>query len=367
MLTIDVAIVGGGPAGLAAGIAASKAGAKVLLISEDTKPGGQLIKQTHKFFGSSEYYAGIRGYEIAKKLSHEAEKAGVKIWINSVVYGIFNDKTLGVMKNDKLQLLKAKKIIFACGALEKVINFPGWTLPGVMLAGAAQTMVNVHRVLPGKRCLMIGSGNVGLVISYQLLQAGIDVVAVVEKLPRIGGYGVHASKIRRLGVPILTSHTIKRAHGKREVEAATVVALDECGQPIPGSEKRFKVDMICLAVGLRPNIELPLMAGCKTMYLPALGGFVPIHDENMETTKDDIYVAGDTSGVEEASTAIITGRLAGISVSEKLGYLSRDEANELKMKLRKHLDELRSGPFGMKRKIAKQKLIQAAASLKKGR
>jgi len=356
-----LAIVGSGPAGLAAALEATNAGAKVLLIDENANVGGQLLKQTHKFFGSSKRYAGIRGIDIGNKMLQELDKNHVEISLTSIVFQIFG-KELLILKNEKIQRVKTKKIIYSCGASEKVINFPGWTLPGVMGAGGAQTLVNVHRVSPGNRILMIGSGNVGLVVSYQLIQAGADVVAVIEALPKIGGYGVHASKICRAGVPILTSHKIKEAYGNGKVEAATIVALDKKWQPILNTERTLKVDVICLAVGLKPKIELPLMSGCKTVHSPTLGGRVPIHDENMETTEKGIYVAGDIAGVEEVDTAIEEGRLAGIASAEKLGYISEDKAKDLKIEVRKILGDLRSGPFGEHRERAKKQLIQIGKS-----
>jgi thioredoxin reductase len=363
MITVDLAVVGAGAAGLAAGIEASRVGARVVLLDENMKPGGQLFKQIHKFFGSHKHYAGTRGYDIGKKLLEEAGENGAEVHLNSSVCEV-RGKELTVVENDEIRRIRASKIIFASGASEKVISFPGWTLPMVMGAGAAQTMVNVYRVLPGRRFLVVGSGNIGLIVSYQLLQAGAEVVAIVEALPHIGGYGVHAAKVRRAGIPIMTSHTIKEAYGKDRVEAATVVALDTNMRPIPNSELRFDVDVVCLAVGLKPNLELPLMAGCKTMVLPALGGRVPIHDENMETTIENVYVAGDVAGIEEASTAIEQGRLAGIAAAHKLGYLSRDKANELRTVVSQTLSDLRSGPFGEQRRLAKQELVQAANGIK---
>jgi NADPH-dependent 2,4-dienoyl-CoA reductase/sulfur reductase-like enzyme len=363
MIATDIAVIGGGPAGLGAAIEASKLGAKVIIVDENKDIGGQLFKQTHKFFGSYKHYAGVRGFEIGERLLKDVEKEDIKLQLNSTAFELFGNE-LGVIENSNIEWIKAKKVIFSCGASEKVIHFPGWTLPGIMGAGGAQTLINVHRVLPGKKCLMIGSGNVGLVVSYQLLQAGADVVALVEALPKIGGYGVHASKLRRFGVPILTSHTIKEAYGYDKVESATIVSIDRNWKPIPGTEKTYDVDVICLAVGLKPNIELPLMAGCETTYVSLFGGRVPLHDENMETTAEGFYVAGDTAGVEEADTAIDEGRLSGIAATEALGYVSVDEANNLKTEIRERLEGLRSGTFGEHRMVAKQQLIQKANYLR---
>lgn len=243
--------------------------------------------------------------------------------------------------------------------------FPGSTLPGVMGAGAAQTMVNVNRVLPGKRILMVGSGNVGLIVSYQLMQAGAEVAAIVEGAPKIGGYGVHAGKIRRAGVPIYVSHTISRVFGKEEVEGVEIAALDENWKMIPGTEQIFDVDTVCLAVGLNPMTELVWMAGCKFDYIPQFGGHVPLHDENMETTVEGIYVAGDVTGVEEASSAMEEGNMAGVAAAQTLGYGSWEEAEQKKREISRRLAALRSGTFGEGRRKNKEKQLADMAFYKK--
>jgi thioredoxin reductase len=226
--------------------------------------------------------------------------------------------------------------------------------------------MNIHRVLPGRRILMIGAGNVGLIVSYQLLQAGADVVAVVEGLPQIGGYGVHASKIRRAGVPILTRHTILRADGQESVESATIAQVDDQWRPIAGTEQTLEIDTICLAVGLSPMSELAWMAGCQFIYIPSLGGHLPLHDDNMETTVPGIYVAGDIAGIEEASTAMEEGRLAGLASAEALGYRS-EETTRRKEEARGALDQLRAGPFGEGRRQAKLQILEAFLAYQEGK
>lgn len=360
----DVAIIGSGPAGLAAAIEVAKHGCKkVVILDENFRPGGQLFKQIHKFFGSKEQYAGIRGFVIGETLMNEAKDLGVEILLRTSVMGLFNSnysvKTIGIYSHDKgVREIKAKRIVIATGARENVIAFPGWTLPGVMGAGAAQTLMNIYRVLPGEHVLMIGSGNVGLIVTYQLLQAGAKVVGIVEAMPKVGGWGVHAAKILRMGVPIFLSHTIKEAIGKEYVEKAVIWEIDRNWKPIKGTEKVFEVDLICLAVGMIPNIELTRMAGCEHIYIKALGGWVPLHNMGMETTVKGVYVAGDVAGVEENSVAIEEGRLAGISCAEALGLIDSKEAVEYKDTIWKRLDELRSGPFGEHRKKAKYLILQ---------
>lgn len=357
MKTTQAAVIGAGPAGLAAAIEIARAGGSVTVIDENAKPGGQLFKQIHKFFGSRDHRAGVRGIHIGEQLLAETRKLNVEVLLDSPVYALFADKTVGYIHDGKEGSLKAEKIIIAAGAAENVLAFPGSTLPGVMGAGAAQTMINVHRVLPGKRVLMIGSGNVGLIVSYQLMQAGAEVAALIEAATQIGGYGVHAAKIRRAGVPIHLSHTVKRVLGKDQVEAVEIVALDSRWQPVPGSEKILAVDTVCIAVGLTPLTELAWLMGCEFAFVPGLGGHVPKHDLNMETTVAGVFIAGDISGVEEASTAMEEGRLAGTACAEALGLLDRDRALEAKTAIRERLDALRTGPFGEGRKRAKDTLI----------
>ena len=233
-------------------------------------------------------------------------------------------------------------IILATGARENFIPFEGWTLPGVMGAGAAQTMVNLHGVQPGSRVLMVGTGNVGLVVSYQLMQAGIQVEALIDAAPRVGGYGVHAAKLARLGVPFYLSHTIVKAEGTDKVTGAVIAQVDEKFQPIPGTEKHFDVDTICMAVGLSPMSELPAMAGCQ---MEDKGGAVPKVDACGETSIPGIFAAGDAAGIEEASSAMITGKLAGIAATRRLGYVGEEMFEAETDRLRASLQKLHEGMF----------------------
>ena len=358
--SFDIVIVGAGPAGLAAAIEAAKRGARTLVVDENTKPGGQLFKQIHKFFGSHEHRAGVRGYDIGRQLLDEAAKCGVEVWLDAVVHGLF-DARLAVLREGRQVTVSAGRIILATGASENAVAFPGSTLPGVMGAGAIQTMINVHRVLPGKRFVMLGSGNVGLIVCYQLMQAGAEVLAVVEAMPSIGGYGVHAAKIRRAGVPILVGTTISRVVGQGKVEAVVLATLGPDGKIDPQSERTLAADTVGLAVGLTPLTELAWMAGCDFFFSPKLGGHLPLHDENMLTSLPYLYVAGDITGVEEASTAMEEGRLAGIAAAESMGLVAAATAAADKAAVRQRIDVLRSGPFGEGRRLAKAEILQQQA------
>lgn len=360
----QVAIIGAGPAGLSAAIEAARAGAKVLIIDENSRPGGQLFKQIHKFFGSNEHKAGIRGFDIGQQLLEEAGKLDIEVWLDTEVCGIDKDKRIwAVRKGEKSIYVDADRIIIATGATENAVSFSGWTLPGVMGAGAAQTMINIHRVLPGKKILMLGSGNVGVIVSYQLLQAGAQVVGIVEAAPRLGGYGVHTAKVRRAGVPFYVSHTVSRVIGETHVEGVEIVELDSNWKMVKGSEKILEADTICLATGLTPLVELAWITGCKFEYIPELGGHLPVHNYYMETTVDGIYIAGDITGIEEASTAMEEGRLAGISAAASLGLYSGEEKLKLSKEVWDRLDALRCGTFGQKRKVAKDRIVSLGKEL----
>ena len=359
----DVVIIGGGPAGLSAAIEIAKATpGKVLVIDENRRPGGQLFKQIHKFFGSKAHDAGVRGIDIGKQLLAETQRLGVEVWLNSAVIGLFPEMQAVVLREGETVSVDAERVLVCTGASENAVSFPGWTLPGVMGAGAAQTMTNVNRVLPGQKVLMVGSGNVGVIVSYQLVQAGAEVMGIVEAMPRIGAYGVHASKVRRAGVPFYLGHTILRAEGEGHVERAVIAAIDEKFRPIPGTEKKLDVDVICLAAGLRPMTELAWMRGVQHAYIPELGGWMPLHNADMETSVPGVYVAGDTAGVEEANTAMDEGRLAGVAIAQSLKFLGHTEAEAQKQALRDRLVALRQGPFGERRFKAKQRIAEGGMS-----
>lgn len=348
MKEIEVAVIGAGPAGLCAGLKAADHNSQVAIFDREHRLGGQLIKQTHKFFGSREHRAGVRGIRISEELEEKTQQnRNIKFYLNATVLGIYEDKVLTVLQNEKYLKYKYEKLIVATGAAEKMLPFENNDLPGVYGAGAVQTIMNVHGVFPGKKVAMVGAGNIGLIVSYQLMQAGIEVMAVIEARPRIGGYLVHASKIARMGVPILTQHTILRAMGKDSVEGAEIAAVDNNWNPLPGSERTLECDLICLAVGLSPLIELLQLTGAEMVYVPSLGGSVPSRNMFGETSANNIYVAGDAAGVEEASSAMMEGYIAGLAAAKSLGKDIPDFDREFRYYLGQ-LTSLRSGEVGQK-------------------
>jgi NADPH-dependent 2,4-dienoyl-CoA reductase/sulfur reductase-like enzyme len=354
----ELAVIGAGPAGLCTAIEAARHGVDVTLIDENRTAGGQLFKQIHRFFGSEEHLAGVRGIEIGDMLLEDAKTYNVRVMLNTVVWGLFTDRKIGISDGDRVDIVEPEKIVVATGASENSLSFPGWTLPNIMGAGAAQTMINVNRVLPGQKVIIVGSGNVGLIVAYQLLQAGADVLAVIEALPQVSGYGVHANKIVRMGVPILTEHTILSAEGETCVTGAEIARVDEKFNAVKGSEFKVDVDLVCIAVGLRPLAELCWMAGMAFDYQPELGGFVPLHNELMESSMAGVYVAGDVAGIEEASSAMEEGKLAGTAAGISLGKIDKIEGEKYLSVAGERLRALRLGPFGDDRYESKEKIIK---------
>ena len=353
MKTTEILVVGGGPAGLSAAIEAASLGCDVTLMDSDLKLGGQLIKQTHKFFGSRDEFAGTRGFEIGNLLFGEVEKykkeGKLEIFSNTTVTGYYKEDgivsyTIG---EETYDLIKPRRIVMATGAQEKRIAFRNNDLPGVYGAGAVQTLMNVYGVAPGEKVLMIGAGNIGLIVSYQLMQAGVKVAGVVEAMPRIGGYWVHAAKIRRLGVPVYLQHTITEALGDKVIEGAVIQEIDNSfnlvGEPI-----KVDCDTICMAIGLTPTCELLWSAGCEMKFVPQLCGYVARRDAMMRTSHPDIWVAGDAAGIEEASAAMVEGRIAGLAAAASLKPEGCQMLKDKSAEYLKRLENLRAGETGAK-------------------
>ena len=321
-IAVDVLIIGGGPAGLTAAIELGKAGIRTLLIDDKDKLGGKLVLQTHKFFGSVEdSFAGTRGFEIGALLEKEVRSlSSVEIWLDTAAIAVYSDKKVGVLKNNETYVLVTPRIILnATGAREKSLPFPGNTLPGVYGAGAFQTLVNRDLVRASDRLFIVGGGNVGLIAGYHALQAGIDVVGLIEAQKEVGGYRVHKDKLMRMGVPVYTRHTVVSANGSDAVESVTVASVDERFQVIRGTEKTFPCDTLLIAVGLDPVNEF---------HLQAL-------DFGMES-----YLAGDAEEIAEASAAMFSGKIKGLEITGKV----KNESKAIPAEWKKKMEILKSRP-----------------------
>jgi len=302
-VTTDVLVIGAGPAGLSAAVELGRLGVATLLVDDKHKPGGKLVLQTHKFFGSVEdSQAGTRGIRIGRKLAEAvATDAHVTVWPDSTVLYVYSDRKVGVLRNGAYVLVNPKVVLNAAGAREKSLVFPGNHLIGVYGAGAFQTLVNRDLVRPSSRLFIVGGGNVGLIAGYHAIQAGITVVGLAEALPACGGYKVHADKLKRLGVSIYTSHTVLSANGSERVESVTIAQVDERFRLLAGTEQTFACDTLLVAVGLDPIAEFSAQA--EAAGLP-------------------VFAAGDAAEIAEASSAMFNGRIAGLNVARALGAAS---------------------------------------------
>jgi sarcosine oxidase subunit alpha len=301
VIDISVLIIGGGPAGMSAAIELGKMDVKCIICDDKQELGGKLSLQTHNFFGSiRDCYAGSRGMDIGDNLANLVNQdKNLDVWLNSPVVGVFVDGLVGIVKDGKYTLVKPKIILVTAGAREKTLAFPGCDLPGVYGAGAFQTLVNRDFIKPTDKLFVVGGGNVGLIGAYHALQAGIDVIGIVEALPECGGYKVHLDKIKRLGIPIFTSHTILRAEGNGYLERVIITEIDGKFKPIKGTEAVFEADTLLIAVGLNPVNELKKQAesfGIKT------------------------YAAGDANIIAEASAAMFSGRITARKILIDMGY-----------------------------------------------
>lgn len=297
----DVLIVGGGPSGLTAATELADLGFTVILVDDKKRLGGKLVLQTHKFFGSVAHcYAGTRGTDIGVILEEELKsKDNVTILTNSTIVGIYSDKKAGVFQEQKYyNHISFKAVIVATGARERSLLFPGNDLPGVYGAGAFQTLVNRDFIKSSERVLIVGCGNVGLIGAYHALQAGIEVVGIIDIAPEVSGYKVHADKIKRMGVPLYLKHTIISAEGNGKVERATIAEVDEDWNPILKTAKTFAVDTVLIAVGLVSADEF-YEAGTE-------GGF-------------PVLKAGDAHEIAEASSAMMGGKIIGREAAKLLG------------------------------------------------
>lgn len=296
----DVLVIGGGPAGTSAAIELGQKGIRTLIVDDKNELGGKLVLQTHKFFGSVEdSHAGTRGNQIGRLLATAVnDNPHIDVWLNSTALFVFKDKKVGVLKEGVYKLVRPRFILNAAGAREKFLSFSGNSRVGNYGAGAFQTLANRDLVRPSEKLFIVGGGNVGLIAGYHALQAGIGVVGLAEALPECGGYKVHADKLKRLGVPVYTSHTILSANGEGKVESVTIAEVDRAFQPISGTEKTFACDTILIAVGLNSIDEFTREA---------------------ETAGIPVLAAGDALEIAEASSAMFNGRIAGLRIASALG------------------------------------------------
>lgn len=335
----DVLIVGGGAAGLSAGIAAAGAGASVVLIDERPEPGGQFYKQASAAHGQAFADKQMRD---GAALIAQARAAGVTILSGATVWGAFGPREIAVEHQGRTRLFAPRALILATGAYERALPVPGWTLPGVMATGAAQTLLRSYRVCAGKRVLIVGNGPLNLQVASELIAAGATVVAVAEaaRAPRasaaIARMAITApdlvrdglryrAALRRASTPLLYEHVLVRIEGGECAERAVLARIDRAGRPLAGSERAFGIDAVCMGYGFEPQNELARALGCHAEWDARRNHLVITRDHDMQTTVQGVYVAGDGGGLNGARAARAQGTIAGLAAARAIGRGAVDD------------------------------------------
>ncbi|MFN3346644.1 MAG: NAD(P)/FAD-dependent oxidoreductase [Candidatus Bipolaricaulaceae bacterium] len=259
-IEVDVAVVGGGAAGIAAAKAAAAAGAKTLLLEREKRLGGVLDQCIHPGFGLHRYREELTGPEFAHRLLQELEISGAQVLTEATVLGVSEEPELRVGSPRGLFRVRARAVVWAVGARERPFGpllIPGPRPAGIFTAGLAQKLVNIYGVLPGKRALILGSGDIGLIMARRLSLEGLGVVGVAEIKPFPGGLLRNVVQcLEDFAIPLLLRHTVAQVHGRKRLTGVTLVEVDEGGRPLAGTEKFVEVDTLVLSVGLIPELRL---------------------------------------------------------------------------------------------------------------
>ena len=350
-----VIIIGAGPAGLSAAITIAENGLSVLVIDEYMKPGGRLLGQLYEE-PNGNWWNGIKE---SQNLFDKAVAAGVEIKLQTPVSNIENLNGIWNIYTDD-EVYTTSHLLLATGAAEAPLPIPGWTLPGVMSVGAAQVMTNVHRVKPGERGVIIGVNVLSSAIAMELKLADIDIAAitlpkmnlVTEKsgnpldvmnsllhvshmapstFVKMGSKLMKNDFMKKMGItffpkngvkmwdiPIMLRKAVVEIYGEGKVEGVKIATINPAGDVIPGTEEKIAADFVCIAGGLYPLAELAAVAGCPFYHIEELGGYVPLHNERMETALEGLYVAGNITGIEGAKVAMSQGVTAGLAILNSL-------------------------------------------------
>lgn len=298
--TKDVLIIGAGPAGLAAAIEVKKNGIDdVLVIEREPFAGGILNQCIHDGFGLSRFGEALTGPEYARRYIDEAEKLGVEILSGAMVMDITEDKEVTVINRRGLEIYKPKSIILAMGCRERTrgaLSIPGTRPAGIFTAGVAQHLMNLDNIMIGRKVVILGSGDIGLIMARRLTLEGSQVIAVLEKLPYTSGLQRNVTQcLDDYGIPLLLSHTVIKIEGRERLKNVTISEIDDKGEPIRGTSRKIECDTLILSVGLIPENELSINASIKIDEIT--GG--PIVDENCETSIQGIYACGNVLQVHD--------------------------------------------------------------------
>lgn len=323
----ELVIIGGGPAGLAAAISAYDSGVKDLLILErDEKLGGILNQCIHNGFGLHTFKEELTGPEYASRFIEQVKERGIESKLNTMVLDISNDKVVTAMNCEEgVFQLEADSIILAMGCRERsrgALNIPGYRPVGVYSAGTAQKLVNVDGFMPGKEVVILGSGDIGLIMARRMTLEGAKVKVVAELMPYSGGLKRNIVQcLNDYDIPLKLSHTVVEIKGKQKVEGVVLAQVDEKGKPIKGTEEEYSCDTLLLSVGLLPENELSKKAGIELSTVTS----GPVVDECLETSIPGVYACGNVLHVHDlvdfvSQEAAMAGRSAAYFVNNKQAF-----------------------------------------------
>jgi thioredoxin reductase len=344
---VAVVVVGAGVAGVAAAIEATRAGAEVLLVDEHPVDNDMMAMDVPLYFGQRMQPTVRNRSAMMERVVEsnpalaEANEAGVDVVLGTYVWGAFVNgpsvhelpgPALGLADDRRSWLVGYDRLIVAAGARDVALGFPGWERAGVMGANAACALMTRYRALASQRMVVVGSGDLGLKTAALAVEHGVTVAGIVEVGDRVAGDAELAREISRRGVPIVTGHTVREAHGRvGEVESVVLVGVNGELALISGSEREIECDTICLALGSVPSIELLHLVGARLLWNSALCGWIPETDEWMRTSVPTVFAAGDCAGVHDGmladpNLARAQGRLAGIAAAQSVGLTGQREA-----------------------------------------
>ncbi|WP_010244228.1 NAD(P)/FAD-dependent oxidoreductase [Acetivibrio cellulolyticus] len=296
----DVVIIGAGPAGLAAAVELGKNGVKKLVVIEREPFAGGILNQCiHDGFGVIRFNEVLTGPEYAQRYIDEAEKLGIEVLTSSTVINMSRDKDITVLSPKGLIVYKAKAVILAMGCRERTrgaLAIPGTRPAGVFTAGVAQHFVNLKNIMIGKQVVILGSGDIGLIMARRLTLEGAKVIAVVEKMPYSNGLARNVTQcLEDFDIPLLLSHTVTSIEGKERLKSVTIAKVDDKGEPIRGTSRKIDCDTLILSVGLIPENELSKDAGVNLDDITQ-GAVV---DENLQTSIEGVFACGNVLQVHD--------------------------------------------------------------------
>jgi len=296
----EVVVIGGGPAGLAAAVELYKKGVKDILIIEREKTLGGILRQCiHDGFGLKRFNVTLSGPEYAQRFIDEVKNMNIQHVTDTTVLSITKDKKITAVSKNGLMTWQAKAVILAMGCRERTrgaLGIPGERMAGVFTAGMAQSYINLHNTMVGKDVIILGSGDIGMIMARRMTLEGANVKAVFEILPYPSGLPRNIEQcLNDYNIPLYLSHTVTDIHGSSRLTGVTVSEVDECLKPIPGTEKEYACDTLILSVGLIPENELSLSAGVE-LDLRTKGAIV---NENYQTCVDGVFAAGNILHVHD--------------------------------------------------------------------